>query len=58
MLAFMESRLAVGKNFKKNNVEKKEFLSALTSVRGNQRVDSKEPEATYDALKKYGMKPC
>lgn len=55
ILAFMEiSDPAVGKILKMNNIGKKEFLNALASVRGNQRVDSKEPEATYDALKKYG----
>ena len=30
------------------------FLSALTQVRGNQRVTSDNPEDTYDSLKKYG----
>jgi ATP-dependent Clp protease ATP-binding subunit ClpB len=30
------------------------FLSALTSVRGNQRVTSATPEGTYEALDKYG----
>ncbi|MBI5519446.1 MAG: ATP-dependent chaperone ClpB [Desulfovibrio sp.] len=30
------------------------FLQALTEVRGNQRVTSDNPEATYDSLKKYG----
>jgi ATP-dependent Clp protease ATP-binding subunit ClpB len=30
------------------------LLNALTEVRGNQRVTSDNPEATYDALKKYG----
>ena len=30
------------------------FLKALLSVRGNQRVTSDNPEATYDSLKKYG----
>ena len=55
ILALMETDdSVVGKVLKRNNIEKKEFLSALASVRGNQRVDSKEPEVTYDALKKYG----
>src|SRR6185436_9438163 len=31
-----------------------EFLKALTEVRGNQRVTSANPEATYEALEKYG----
>ena len=30
------------------------FLTALTEVRGNQRVTSDNPEGTYDSLKKYG----
>src|SRR6202035_3604273 len=30
------------------------FLAALTQVRGSQRVTSQEPEATYQALEKYG----
>jgi ATP-dependent Clp protease ATP-binding subunit ClpB len=29
-------------------------LKALTEVRGNQRVTSANPEATYEALEKYG----
>ena len=31
------------------------FLQALSTVRGNQRVTSDNPEATYDTLKKYGQ---
>lgn len=31
------------------------FLSALMSVRGNQKVTSDNPEATYDTLEKYGQ---
>ena len=30
------------------------FLTALTQVRGNQRVTSADPEATYEALQRYG----
>ncbi|MCB0321678.1 MAG: hypothetical protein KDD60_12190, partial [Bdellovibrionales bacterium] len=33
---------------------KDRFLEALTSVRGNQRVTSANPEATYEALERYG----
>ena len=33
---------------------KGEFLQALSTVRGNQRVVSDNPEATYDTLNKYG----
>lgn len=44
----------VGKILKKYKIDKQVFLSVLHEVRGNQRVDSQEPEGTYDALSKYG----
>ena len=44
----------IGKIFKTLNVRRDEFLRALTGVRGNQRVTSANPEATYEALEKYG----
>ena len=40
--------------FRTYNVTKEGVLQALSSVRGNQRVTSDNPEETYDALKKYG----
>ncbi len=40
--------------FKQYNVNKDSFMKILASVRGNTRVTSDTPEATYDALKKYG----
>lgn len=40
--------------FKEYNVTKDSFMKMLVSVRGNTRVTSDAPEATYDALKKYG----
>src|SRR5205807_7150627 len=43
----------IGKIFKTLNVRRDEFLQALTAVRGNQRVTSANPEATYEALEKY-----
>ncbi|HLF57334.1 MAG TPA: AAA family ATPase, partial [Thermoanaerobaculia bacterium] len=36
-------------------VNRDRFLAALTAVRGSQRVTSAEPEATYEALEKYGV---
>ena len=41
--------------FKRYNINKNDFLKALSSVRGNTRVTSDNPESTYDALKKYGQ---
>ena len=40
--------------FRQYNVEKDAFMKILATVRGNTRVTSDSPEATYDALKKYG----
>ncbi|MBI9111615.1 ATP-dependent chaperone ClpB [Maridesulfovibrio ferrireducens] len=36
------------------NLTKDKVLEAMTTIRGNQRVTTDNPEATYDALKKYG----
>ena len=44
----------VGKIFKEYSITRDRFLKALSSVRGNQRVTSDNPEATYDTLEKYG----
>ena len=35
-------------------ITRERFLQALSTVRGNQRVTSDNPEATYDTLEKYG----
>jgi len=37
------------------NINKERILSALTAIRGNQRVTSANPEAAYEALEKYGI---
>ena len=42
------------KLFQKFGITKERFLQALSTVRGNQRVVSDNPEATYDTLNKYG----
>jgi ATP-dependent Clp protease ATP-binding subunit ClpB len=44
----------IGKIFKTLDLRREKFLKALTEVRGNQRVTSANPEATYEALEKYG----
>ena len=36
-------------------ITRERFLQALSTVRGNQRVTSDNPEATYDTLNKYGQ---
>ena len=40
--------------FKDYGIGRESFLKALSTVRGNQRVTSDNPEATYDTLEKYG----
>ena len=39
---------------KEYGITRDRFLQALSTVRGNQRVTSDNPEATYDTLEKYG----
>lgn len=41
--------------FKEYGITRERFLQALSTVRGNQRVVSDNPEATYDTLNKYGQ---
>ena len=41
--------------FRRYNITKTGFLKVLSSVRGNTRVTTDNPEETYDALKKYGQ---
>ena len=40
--------------FREYGITRERFLQALSTVRGNQRVVSDNPEATYDTLNKYG----
>ncbi len=41
--------------FKEFGINREKFLQVLSTVRGNQRVTSDNPEATYDTLNKYGQ---
>ena len=41
--------------FREYGITSERFLQALSTVRGNQRVTSDNPEATYDTLSKYGQ---
>lgn len=56
VLAFLSDGGKGGANevFKRFGITKDRFLKALTDVRGNQRVTSANPEASYEALEKYG----
>jgi ATP-dependent Clp protease ATP-binding subunit ClpB len=55
MLGLMDvSPKEIGEILNKFNITKENFLSALSQVRGNQRVENPDPEGTYEALVKYG----
>ncbi|MCF6238865.1 MAG: AAA family ATPase, partial [Candidatus Marinimicrobia bacterium] len=56
LLAFIEEgeRSATGRLLSKLAVDRNRLLDVLSQVRGNQRVTSQDPEATYEALEKYG----
>ncbi len=50
----MESNTSIGKILKQYNINKNDFLKVLSQVRGSQRVESQDPEGTYEALSRYG----
>ncbi len=56
MLAIMDvdKNSQSSKILKQYNVTKDRFLKVLSEVRGSQRVETEDPEGTYDALAKYG----
>ncbi len=56
VLAMIEegTKTDAGRLLKQHGVTRDKFLATLTAVRGNQRVVSANPEATYEALEKYG----
>ena len=56
MLAILDKEKLgpVGDILKSYNINEKNFMQVLTEVRGSQRVETNDPEGTYDALAKYG----
>ncbi len=44
----------VGRLMNSHKINRDIFLKALSEIRGNQRITSSNPEATYDALERYG----
>ncbi len=56
LLAFIAEKkeTEAGRIFNTAGVTRDRFLKVLADVRGHQRVSTDEPEASYDALKKYG----
>ncbi len=56
MLGLIEKADSKAKNlFRRYNLKRDSYLSALKGVRGNTRVNSDNPEDTYDVLNKYGQ---
>src|SRR6478672_7524612 len=54
LLAALEDPGAAGRILKESGVTRDRLMQALREVRGSQRVTSPNPEATYEALEKYG----
>jgi len=54
LLALTDDAGAAGQTLKQFGVSRDRLLKALQEVRGSQRVTSQNPEATYEALEKYG----
>jgi ATP-dependent Clp protease ATP-binding subunit ClpB len=50
----LEDKDPLSKLFATFKLNRDRFLQVLTAVRGNQRVVSQNPEATYEALQRYG----
>ena len=55
LLAMLEGSHPAQKLLTEFNVSRDALLKALVEVRGNQRVTSQNPEASYEALAKYGV---
>ena len=54
LLALTQDKGSLGEVMKSSGVTRERVLSSLKEVRGSSRVTSQDPEATYQALEKYG----
>jgi ATP-dependent Clp protease ATP-binding subunit ClpB len=54
LLAALDDNGAVGRILKEFGLTRERLMQALREVRGNQRVTTQNPEATYEALERYG----
>ena len=54
LLAMTDDTGATGRLFREFGVTRERLMRALQEVRGSQRVTSQNPEATYEALERYG----
>ncbi len=55
LLAFLGNKNPISDALSRQGVNYKDILKTLATIRGNQRVDSPEPESKYQALEKYGI---
>src|SRR5262245_42902870 len=54
LLALTDDRGAAGRILKEFGVNRTRLMAAIQQVRGSQRVTTQNPEATYEALERYG----
>ncbi len=54
LLAMTDDKGVAGKSFKEFGVTRERLMRTLRSIRGSQRVTTQNPEATYEALERYG----
>ncbi|MEY4396122.1 MAG: ATP-dependent chaperone ClpB [Planctomycetota bacterium] len=54
LIAMLDDNQVAGKVLKDAGINKTNMMAALHEIRGNQRVTTQNPEATYEALEKYG----
>ena len=55
LMMIREPNKEIKEIFREFGITRERFLQALSTIRGNQRVTSDNPEATYDTLEKYGQ---
>ncbi len=53
LLAILDAKSEAGKLLRGHGLNRKDTLKALVAIRGDSKVDSPEPEAQYEVLKKY-----
>jgi ATP-dependent Clp protease ATP-binding subunit ClpB len=53
LLAMLDAKSEAGKLLRGQGLNRKDTMAALAAIRGDSKVDSPEPEAQYEVLKKY-----
>lgn len=55
LLAYLTTKNPISDALARQGIQHADVMKVLTAIRGNQRVDSPEPESKYQALEKYGL---